>query len=149
MYGLDQFGVFRIDFDLSPEPAHRHVYAMVVGLPVGVIELVKLLEKFLPREHAPRIPNEDLEKVGQTGKQPDESAVGHLHLALYRIETPPRERVCPAGFGRGLQQIADAQQQLARVRRFAHEVVGASFERGVSVVLAREPGTDDDQVGFA
>ena len=146
-HGLDQLRIAAVDFHLAPQAAD-----LVVDRAVEQVRLAALhhVEQAVAVEH--------LARMGQEGDEQAELGRGERHHGAFGIGQPALERIeLPALefvervlvgrrrrlLGRAAQHRADARDQLARLERLDHVVVGADLEPD-DAVGRLAPGGEQD-----
>ncbi len=149
-------GLAGSDFDLAAQPGDADVDAALERLFIAVM---RQLEELVAPQDLEGVEGEGLQQVEFHRGQRDDAAILAAQLAGIEIEQELREGAVVASGcrrrgaheagGPAAQHAADPRQQLARVERLAHIVVGAELEPGDAVVrLSRCRQHDDADIGL-
>src|SRR5579862_2274464 len=115
---------FRIALDLAPEPRHLHIDGAQIAA------ALRLLRQILARDRFARLLRERVEQRRLGGRQMHWLAAAIKQAAL-QIEAAGAETQLLDALGllRGaLQDVADAQDELARLERLRQIIIGAALE---------------------
>src|SRR5260221_3700119 len=123
-HGLQIAREFRIALDLAAQPRHLHVDRAHIAAEL------RLLGQRLARYRLAGAPRQCHEERGLAGRQMDGIAAA-VELAARQVETAGAEAelgLRQARLRHALQDIADAQHQLARLERLGEVVLGPALE---------------------
>src|SRR6266404_5598910 len=138
---LDVAGEFWIVLDLAPQPRHLHVDSAHVAA-----ELRLVCERLARHRLAGAAHQRGQER--RLGRCEVDRLLATEQLGALKIEAEGAEAALAAGLRRGreaLQDVADTQDELARLEGLGEIVVGAMLEPGDAVLRFGHRGEQEDR----